>query len=154
LRLLTLVLFGCCWLAPYSFCQDIRVRAIDAKTGEAIKGKTIRVQLTNPPDNSGRLGFSRRDVFLDEKTDSTGTAVFHLPNPPFATVVVGTGGHWVQCSPINYKVEDVLRSGSVVENQCLKLPNIAQRFLPAKPGEIVIFLKHWSLLNPEVQWPM
>jgi hypothetical protein len=62
------------------------------------------------------------------------------------------GGHWVQCSPLTYKVEEVMRSGVVIENECLKMPKVDKRFAH-NPGEIIIFAKRWYVFNPQVTFP-
>ncbi|MGO9274151.1 MAG: hypothetical protein ACLQOO_28600 [Terriglobia bacterium] len=96
----------------------------------------------------------RRLGYLESKTGSDGIAVFTPGGPvPLTINVALKGGHWMQCSPFTYKGADVVRAGAVIENECGKLAKIDHRFSP-KPGEIVIFAKHWTFFNPEVSYPM
>ena len=147
-RLLSTALLGYCLLLPDLVSQNITVRAIEAKTAEPLKGKIIRMEVFDGPPVRRRLGY------LEAKTGPDGVAVFGVRGPvPLTINVALKGGHWIQCSPFTYKGEDVLRSGAVIENECGKLPKINHRF-SAKPGEIVIFARHWTFLNPEVSYPM
>jgi len=138
----------CCLLAAHSYGQSVRVRAIDAKTARPIVGKVIRVQLFDGPPIRQRPGY------LEEKTGPDGTASFHISGSIPLTINVSLkGGHWMQCSPYTYLAQDVMRSGAVIENQCGKPADISHRY-SAKPGEVVIFARHWVLFNPEVHYPM
>jgi len=139
-QLTTMVVFSIIAVAsPLKADITVRVHMIDARTGEHIPKKPVRMWIMNSPGHW-------RPGYLEEKTDATGVATFHMggTTPSHLDIHIGMGGRWEQCSPNDrpgYSVEEVLSSGVSREGFCGKLPIMANKY-HANPGEVYIFAVH------------
>ena len=126
-------------VVPRCSAQTVIVRAIDVKSLKPIKGKVIRMQFADFPPPQLRAGY------VDRETDRDGRAVFNLPSPLPARIIINIEfANWRQCSPqaFLYDTRQVLRSGVVADDRCTY---DASESFSARPGEIVVFARYVSL---------
>jgi hypothetical protein len=129
---------GCC------LAEDLRVRLIDTRNGEPMKGQRIVVYLGSvvdgvptPPVRWGTTG-------------PDGTAVLNLPAPTVEWITIGdASGTLYHCSPFResaFSTAQVFRDGGVAPNQC-RLSRKLKEAIKAKPGEVILFarpLRWWE----------
>ncbi len=145
--LLCCTLGGCNCLA-----QDVRVRVIDVKTGQAIGGKRIRIELGDDKTRDTSHLLDPRQA-QDLKTGSDGVATFQLKPPlPKRLIVILAIGSWTQCSPYSFPVDRVLKLGIVAENQCKPRTSKQQEYT-TEPGEIVVFTQYINRLERLKEFP-
>ena len=150
-KTLVIAVFGFFMLAgvPAASGADIVVRLINARTGEPVRGKPVRVWLID-----GGPPYIQRRGYLEQKSAADGTAVFRVgePLPSYIGIRTGMGGRWEDCIPNDqpgYDVKEILASGISQEGYCGQLPKIDKRFSP-KPGEVYLFAVHltfWEKLK-------
>jgi hypothetical protein len=125
----------------------MRVRLIDADSGRVLAGKHVDVELgmirAAPTRNTvDVLGMRRR---LRSKTGTDGIAKFWLEAPlPNRVEIISPPGHWTQCSPYSYDLQEILKVGVVAENNCKPKGKLEVQFNP-QPGEAVVFTQYVSL---------
>jgi hypothetical protein len=125
-------LISCC------SAEDIRIRLVNAQTGEPEKGLQS-IGLYPGRDQSG---------FLRETTDMNGIAVFRLPSPLVEWVTASESSRTLyQCSPYQkntFKTAEILRRGVIALNVCDAKGKLKGE-VEAKPGEVIVFPRplHW-----------
>jgi hypothetical protein len=150
----TVFLF-CALTASQALAQSVRVRVVDARTGKPVGGKRIRIQFKwdRPQAHGDPRGPLESHQWLDLKAGPDGVAKFDLrpPLPKELDVFVAVG-HWTQCSPFRFPVEDVLNSGVVAKNFCGSKRTEEQRYV-ATPGEVVVFTRHTTFRDRLREFP-
>jgi hypothetical protein len=123
--------------------EDIIIRAIEAKNGKP----AARVRISFWSWEFGRNPAGTRNQH--GITDARGRVVFHVDSM-LPTLAVGTAE--IGCSQRDYPASEVLKSGIVGENNCVKKSPKDQE-INAKPGEIVFFMEwdsFWKRLHRNV----
>ncbi len=133
--------------------SDITVRLLSAKDGRPLVERHIELsidRIVKLPDQSSPLVFQKW-----EYTGADGTAVFHvnIPLPPHSQVGI-FGDVPNSCSPGDYEVEEVLRTGFAVKvvRNCPHRP-IKKFVVSPHPGEIVIFSGEYSRWERTLYFP-
>jgi hypothetical protein len=123
----------------------IRVHMIDARNGRPIPKKPVRMWVYDAPNHQ------LRRWHLEEKTDSSGVAIFTVsdPLPESFDIHIGMGGYWEECtlgSQSNYPAREILDPGILIKGTCSPpyLPRADLTFAP-RPGEVYLFAAHLNL---------
>jgi hypothetical protein len=120
---------------PTCLAQVVTVRLVDVKSLRPLKGTIVRLRFQDL--HPLRI----RSDYLDGVTDKEGRAAFELPEPtPDRVLVEPQIQNWDMCSHLAYETPKVLRSGVVGQDFC----RYADLGFSAKPGEIVLFVRHIS----------
>jgi len=128
----------------------IHVRVLDGRTGERLSGKYLAfVDYFHDRDGTSHTDLNGRATVTTAPEGES-----YVATPDIHGILVfggmGNGGDWVPCSrqklydPATrtygteylYPVSTILGSGLVAQNSCGK------KIAAAKPGELVIFLRH------------
>jgi len=136
-----LVLMLSALLIPCSKADStVRVHMIDARSGVPVANEPVRLWTLDVAEYRNHPGY------VEQNTDSSGVASFHLtgPTPAYLYIHIGMNTAWDECSANSrsgYIGSEVLASGISAEGLCGKLPNIAGKFHPS-PGDVYIFVVH------------
>jgi hypothetical protein len=134
-----LCVLALCAVIPAGFCraEELRVRLINTKNGEGMKGYQFWLLL-------GRRDLGPSRPALDATTGSDGVAIFQLPSPAPQEVTVGSSdGRIYHCSDFwknNYPTQQVLLEGVTLPLRCEVSEKVKAK-VQAKPGEIVLFAR-------------
>ncbi len=120
---------------------DIRVRLINAQTGEPMPGQQVGLRPDRQPGNY-RLTWTKK------MTGADGVAIFQLSDPAVEWVNVAVTSQMLwQCSPwrrSTFATAEVLEHGVVAENRCDPKGRRTGK-IKAEAGEVVLFTRplHW-----------
>jgi hypothetical protein len=138
---------GLCRAQATSSTAEIRVRALDYRTGRPLKNHRIAIWLS---DSAGEIQYhvSRE---IESSTDAEGSAVFQLKEPLPPTIMVDTRmlPDW-NCSATWHLATGVILQHGIVgefksDAECKKKgPSPAAS---AAPGEVVIFVHQLGLVG-------
>ncbi len=117
--------------------QMLRVRVVDARNGDAISKQSVWVQFYESPAN-------RLFRQIQYETGRDGLVEFPVPAPQPSQIFVSLPLGSFRCSSVvQVAPADVVAHGATGQYDCA--PAKAAKDLKAKPGEIILFVRPFTL---------
>jgi hypothetical protein len=133
--------------------QQVNVRVINIDTGKEITGFKIVIGPEVNPEVARLDVVDIHTMSVKLETDRKGVATYEMIRPVPETLVLRVASkRWAECASLSsVSVLESLRSGVMQDNNCPSKA-IKDRTYQAKPGEIVMFVRHISLLAKLEKW--
>jgi len=133
-----------CGLGQAQGPAKIRLRLLDAKTGRIILGAGILVRGNHDATNHGEWVKTNEDGTTDiTPPKNVNELLVHATYDDATQYYVNCDGPQAMETPVEmwYKVSDIMSSGVIATDGCIKEKDFDKLKISVKPGELVLFVR-------------